>query len=176
LFIHQKAASFQVLGDIASLRQGIASIAMNAGSVDNVLQAVAGLTQQLVPGVSGLPLIVRLRVRLIDSGVIEQGNNSTLASLSALKSYSPSLRTQQAVVLASTWALASEPHFTSKLTAASVSLLSSWQVWPLSRSVQNVIVSLISCHNIPCSRAVICAQQHFSSCCPASIGRSFKLH
>jgi glutamate mutase epsilon subunit len=46
LFIHQKAASFQVLDDIASLRQGIASIAMNAGSVDNALQAVAGLTQQ----------------------------------------------------------------------------------------------------------------------------------
>ncbi len=53
--VHQKAASFQVLDDIASLRQGIASIAMNAGSVDNALQTVAGLTQQLVPGVSGLP-------------------------------------------------------------------------------------------------------------------------
>lgn len=63
LFIHQKAASFQVLDDIASLRQGIASIAMNAGSVGNALQAVAGLTQQLVPGVNSLPLIVPGGVR-----------------------------------------------------------------------------------------------------------------
>ncbi|ELR18273.1 uncharacterized protein ACA1_370270 [Acanthamoeba castellanii str. Neff] len=107
LQFNPKAASFQVLDDIASLRQGIASIAMNAGSVGNALQAVAGLTQQL-------------------------SNNSTLASLSALKTYCPSLRTQQAVVLASTWALASEPHFTSKLTAASASLLSSWQSSALS--------------------------------------------
>jgi hypothetical protein len=64
LFIHQKAASFQVLDDIASLRQGIASIAMNAGSVGNALQAVAGLTQQLVPGVNSLPLIVPGGVRV----------------------------------------------------------------------------------------------------------------
>jgi hypothetical protein len=42
----QRATAFQVLDDVASLRQGLAAIVANADSVDYAFQTIATLTQQ----------------------------------------------------------------------------------------------------------------------------------